>query len=107
MSRAQLNVRVSEELEKAIDEKRIALRATMGPIPSRSDVLRFALESYLGITLAETEGDRRSTTGPEKRRAGSPPTHGATETAFDAHMSRGAGGPRIRQPAGNERRTGE
>ena len=30
MSRTQLNVRVSEELEKAIDEKRIALRANAG-----------------------------------------------------------------------------
>lgn len=70
MSRAQLNVRVSEELEAAIDEKRIELRATMGSIPSRSDVLRLALEAYLGITLAETETDRRTTTGPEKRRDG-------------------------------------
>jgi len=69
MSRTQLNVRVSEELEKAIDEKRIALRATLGSIPSRSDVLRLALESYLGIKLAEAEADRRSTTGPEKRAA--------------------------------------
>lgn len=77
MSRTQLNVRVSEDLERAIDEKRIELRATMGTIPSRSDVLRLALETYLGITLAETETDRRSTTGPEKRRAGSPPKSGS------------------------------
>jgi Arc/MetJ-type ribon-helix-helix transcriptional regulator len=72
MSRAQLNVRVSEQLEAAIDEKRIALRATMGSIPSRSDVLRLALEAYLGIGLDEIEVDRRSTTGPEKRRAEPP-----------------------------------
>ena len=69
MSRTQLNVRVSEELERAIDEKRIELRSTLGSIPSRSDVLRLALESYLGITLVASEADRRSTTGPEKRRA--------------------------------------
>jgi Arc/MetJ-type ribon-helix-helix transcriptional regulator len=69
MSRTQLNVRVSDELEKAIDERRIALRATLGTIPSRSDVLRFALESYLGIRLTEVEADRRSTTGPAKRAA--------------------------------------
>jgi Arc/MetJ-type ribon-helix-helix transcriptional regulator len=73
MSRTQLNVRVSEDLEKAIDEKRIELRATMGTIPSRSDVLRLALEAYLGIALAESEADRRGTTGPEKRRAGQRP----------------------------------
>jgi Arc/MetJ-type ribon-helix-helix transcriptional regulator len=67
MTRAQLNVRVSEELEKAIDEKRIELRAAIGTIPSRSDVLRFALEAYLGVRLDESEVDRRRTTGPAKR----------------------------------------
>ena len=69
MSRPQLNLRVSESLEKAIDEKRIELRAKLGTIPSRSDVLRFALESYLGISLTTMETDRRSTTGPAKRKA--------------------------------------
>jgi Arc/MetJ-type ribon-helix-helix transcriptional regulator len=68
MSRTQLNVRVSEELEKAIDEKRIELRAKLGSIPSRSDVLRLALEAYLGMDLSAVEVDRRSTTGPAKRR---------------------------------------
>jgi Arc/MetJ-type ribon-helix-helix transcriptional regulator len=68
MSRTQLNVRVSEELERAIDEKRIALRTKLGTIPSRSDVLRFALEAYLGVDLSSVEADRRSTTGPAKRR---------------------------------------
>jgi Arc/MetJ-type ribon-helix-helix transcriptional regulator len=76
MSRTQLNVRVSEELERAIDEKRIELRATLGSIPSRSDVLRLALEAYLGVTLVDSEADRRSTTGPEKRRAGAVPKSG-------------------------------
>lgn len=69
MSRTQLNVRVSEVLEKAIDEKRIELRSKLGTIPSRSDVLRLALEAYLGIKLDEADGDGRSTTGPAKRRA--------------------------------------
>jgi Arc/MetJ-type ribon-helix-helix transcriptional regulator len=68
MSRTQLNVRVSESLEKAIDEKRISLRAKLGTIPSRSDVLRFALEAYLGVSLSDSDGDRRSTTGPAKRK---------------------------------------
>ncbi len=68
MNRTQLNVRVSESLEKAIDEKRIALRAELGSIPSRSDVLRLALEAYLGMDLSQTEADRRSTTGPENRK---------------------------------------
>jgi Arc/MetJ-type ribon-helix-helix transcriptional regulator len=69
MSRTQLNVRVSEELERAIDAKRIELHPKLGEIPSRSDVLRLALEAYLGISLTEVEKDRRSTTGPETRRA--------------------------------------
>lgn len=68
MTRAQLNVRVSEELERAIDEKRIELREQFGTIPTRSDVLRLALEAYLGIDIKETEADRRSTTGPAKRK---------------------------------------
>ncbi len=79
MSRTQLNVRVSEELERAIDEKRIELRATLGTIPSRSDVLRLALEAYLGIALSDSEADRRGTTGPEKRRAGSPPSRNTSK----------------------------
>ena len=69
MSKTQLNVRVSEALEEAIDEKRVQLRESLGVIPSRSDVLRFALEAYLGLSLDESEADRRSTTGPAKRAA--------------------------------------
>ena len=61
MSRNQLNIRVSDELETAIDEKRIELMETMKVIPTRSDVVRYALESYLGISLAESDADRRKT----------------------------------------------
>jgi hypothetical protein len=68
MKPVQLNVRVSEQLEKAIDEKRVALRESTGSIPSRSDVLRLALEAYLHIKLSDTEADARSTTGPAKRK---------------------------------------
>ena len=69
MSRTQLNVRVSDELERAIDEKRVELRVELGIIQTRSDILRMALEAFLGIKLAEAELDRRSTTGPAKRSA--------------------------------------
>ena len=69
MSRTQLNLRVSEDLEKAIDEKRIALRASFGAIPTRSDVLRLALEAYLGLSLADSEADSRTTLGPAKRKS--------------------------------------
>jgi hypothetical protein len=68
MTRTQLNVRVSDALEKAIDEKRIELREKLGSIPTRSDILRFALEAYLQIDLSSTDPDGRSTTGPEKRK---------------------------------------
>lgn len=69
MPRNQLNLRVSEQLERAIDEKRIELRASLGSIPSRSEVLRLALAAYLGASLDATEADRRTTTGPSKRKA--------------------------------------
>ncbi len=68
MTRTQLNVRVSEDLEKAIDEKRIELREELGTIPSRSDILRFAFEAYLKIDLSSTDADGRSTAGPAKRK---------------------------------------
>lgn len=61
MSRAQLNVRVSDRLEQAIDKKRIELSQALGSIPSRSDVVRLALEAYLGIDLSETDADGRKT----------------------------------------------
>lgn len=69
MTRAQLNLRVSEQLERAIDEKRIELRSSLGTIPTRSDVLRLALTAYLGISLKNSEVDRRTTAGPAKRKA--------------------------------------
>lgn len=59
MTRAQLNVRVSDTLEQAIDKKRIELSGKLGSIPSRSDVVRYALESYLGVDLSESEADGR------------------------------------------------
>lgn len=61
VSRNQLNVRVSDELEKLIDKKRIQLSTELRSIPSRSDVVRFALESYLGADLSTTDADRRKT----------------------------------------------
>jgi hypothetical protein len=59
MERSQLNLRISEELGKAIDAKRIELSAKLGNIPSRSDILRLALERYLQIDLSTIEVDRR------------------------------------------------
>ena len=60
MSRNQLNIRVSDELETLIDKKRIELASSMKIIPTRSDVVRYALESYLGTSLNATDYDRRT-----------------------------------------------
>jgi len=70
MSRNQLNIRVSDELESLIDKKRIELASTMRIIPTRSDVVRFALERYLDITMAETDQDGRTTDKLKKGAAG-------------------------------------
>jgi len=45
--RIQVNVRVDGDLIKLLDEKRIELLAKLGSIPSRSEVVRIALEEYL------------------------------------------------------------
>ncbi len=43
----QLAVRVDESFLAAIDQKRIELSRGMGSIPSRSDIVRIALEQFL------------------------------------------------------------
>jgi hypothetical protein len=63
MSRNQLNIRVSDELEELIDKKRIELASTLKVIPTRSDVVRYALEDYLGKSLNDTDFDRRTSEG--------------------------------------------
>ncbi|MGC9237479.1 MAG: ribbon-helix-helix domain-containing protein [Thiomonas sp.] len=47
MDRLQINVRVPPDLMEHLDKRRMELHASMGKIPSRSDVVRLALESYL------------------------------------------------------------
>ncbi len=59
MERSQINLRISDQLGKLIDAKRIELSQSMGSIPTRSDVLRFALAQYLNVDLSQTEQDRR------------------------------------------------
>ena len=46
----QLAVRVEESFLAAIDQKRIELSKGMGSIPSRSDIVRIALEQFLQIS---------------------------------------------------------
>lgn len=45
--RIQVNVRVDGDLIKLLDERRIKLLVQLGSIPSRSEVIRMALEDYL------------------------------------------------------------
>jgi ABC-type phosphate transport system auxiliary subunit len=45
--RQQLNVRLDDEVIRQVDEKRIELQRKMGTIPTRSDILRMALEKFL------------------------------------------------------------
>ena len=47
LERIQINVRVDGALIKLLDEKRTELLGQMGAIPSRSEVVRIALEEYL------------------------------------------------------------
>lgn len=68
MERNQINLRMSDELRVLIDGKRIELSATKGMIPSRSDVLRFALEAYFGVDLSKTEVDRRTLSRKEREK---------------------------------------
>jgi hypothetical protein len=59
MERNQINMKLSDELGKLIDDKRIELSQTLGKIPTRSDILRQALAMYLQVDLSATEADRR------------------------------------------------
>ena len=50
----QVNVRVPTEYAKQIDQKRIELQASLGHIPTRSEIVRLALDAFLsGDALAK------------------------------------------------------
>jgi hypothetical protein len=46
--RVQVNVRISEDLADQLDAKRVDLQKKLGKIPTRSQVVRMALEEFLG-----------------------------------------------------------
>lgn len=56
MDRMQINVRLDADLANRIDEKRTELQKQMGRIPTRSEVLRLALEKYLGKESRKQKG---------------------------------------------------
>ena len=47
IERIQVNVRVDGDLIRLLDEKRTELLSKLGSIPSRSEVVRMALECFL------------------------------------------------------------
>lgn len=51
-----------------IDQKRIELSHELGEIPTRSEVMRFALEVYLTVDLFESESDGRSSAAIKKKK---------------------------------------
>ncbi len=47
MERIQVNVRITAEIAEALDERRMEMRKTFGKIPSRSELIRIAIEEFL------------------------------------------------------------
>jgi len=47
ISRVQINVRIDESLASRLDQKRIDLQKQLDKIPSRSEVIRMAIEKFL------------------------------------------------------------
>ena len=48
MERMQINMRMDKELTARIDQKRIDLAGELQRIPSRTEVIKMALELFLG-----------------------------------------------------------
>lgn len=53
MDRLQINVRLTPEQVDGVDKKRIELQPRLGKIPTRSDVVRYALDLFLGTSSTE------------------------------------------------------
>lgn len=45
--RVQVNVRLPSNLAELLDDKRVEKKEEIGKIPSRSEIIRWALEHYL------------------------------------------------------------
>jgi metal-responsive CopG/Arc/MetJ family transcriptional regulator len=55
--RVQVNVRIPSRLADMLDDERVQKKQEIGKIPSRSEVIRWALEDY----LSEGNGDTPAT----------------------------------------------
>lgn len=55
----QLAVRVEDEMLVAIDRKRMQAAEKSGQIPTRSDIVRLALEAYLSASDKKTNEQKK------------------------------------------------
>jgi Arc/MetJ-type ribon-helix-helix transcriptional regulator len=66
VDRLQINVRLTPEITDRLDQKRIELQPRLGRIPTRSEVMRYAIDAYLGIS---DEGTQDKARGPARQRS--------------------------------------
>jgi len=56
--RQQVNVRLTDELVRLLDAKRVEMLPELGAIPTRSDVVRIAIERFLKATPKTRAGSK-------------------------------------------------
>jgi Arc/MetJ-type ribon-helix-helix transcriptional regulator len=56
--RPQVNVRLTDELVRLLDAKRVELLPELGTIPTRSDVVRIAIERFLKVAPKTKAGSK-------------------------------------------------
>lgn len=61
MERMQINMRIDKELAARIDKKRIDLADELQRIPTRTDVIKMALELYLEGSQKPSGKNKRAT----------------------------------------------
>ena len=62
MQDQQINVRVADEVVKKLDARRVQLASELERIPSRSEVVRIALDRY----LSKTRGSAKTPANSDK-----------------------------------------
>ena len=56
--RPQVNVRLTDELVRLLDAKRVEMLPELGTIPTRSDVVRIAIERFLKVAPKTKAGSK-------------------------------------------------
>lgn len=65
--RQQINVRLTSQLMDKLDEIRVALKPTFGKIPTRSEIVRYALEKFFSES-PDSSSDSPTAKGQSKGR---------------------------------------